>query len=52
MPGAAKEWPHFPFCGSKCQLIDLSRWLGESYAVADDSEEESAEEEDGENEPP
>lgn len=27
------EWPQFPFCGPRCQLIDLGRWLGESYRL-------------------
>jgi len=31
------EWPDFPFCSRRCQLIDLGRWLNESYRVpADD----------------
>ena len=25
----------FPFCSPRCQLIDLGRWLGEEYRVAD-----------------
>lgn len=25
----------FPFCSSRCQLIDLGRWLGEEYRVPD-----------------
>jgi endogenous inhibitor of DNA gyrase (YacG/DUF329 family) len=28
------EWPQFPFCSSRCRLIDLGRWLGEDYRVA------------------
>jgi uncharacterized protein len=24
-----------PFCSSRCQLIDLGRWLGEEYRVPD-----------------
>jgi endogenous inhibitor of DNA gyrase (YacG/DUF329 family) len=27
------EWPHFPFCSDRCKLIDLGRWLGESYRI-------------------
>ena len=23
----------FPFCGERCQLVDLGRWLGEEYRV-------------------
>jgi endogenous inhibitor of DNA gyrase (YacG/DUF329 family) len=25
--------PFFPFCGERCKLIDLGRWLGEKYRV-------------------
>jgi endogenous inhibitor of DNA gyrase (YacG/DUF329 family) len=27
------EWPEFPFCSSRCKLIDLGRWLGEEYKI-------------------
>ena len=27
------EWPEFPFCSARCRLIDLGRWLGESYVI-------------------
>jgi endogenous inhibitor of DNA gyrase (YacG/DUF329 family) len=27
----AADWPEFPFCSSRCRLIDLGRWLGEAY---------------------
>jgi uncharacterized protein len=34
--------PSFPFCGERCKLIDLGRWLGERYRIpikpADDAE--------------
>lgn len=23
----------FPFCSSRCQLVDLSNWIGERYAI-------------------
>lgn len=23
----------FPFCGERCKLIDLGRWLGEKYRI-------------------
>jgi hypothetical protein len=23
----------FPFCGDRCRLIDLGRWLGEKYQI-------------------
>jgi uncharacterized protein len=32
-------WPNFPFCCSRCRLIDLGRWLGENYRVTSDLEE-------------
>ena len=37
------EWPEFPFCGRRCKVIDLGRWLGEkySYRVAADPGEEA-----------
>lgn len=25
----------FPFCSARCQMIDLGRWLGEEYRIAD-----------------
>lgn len=28
-----KDWPAYPFCGERCKLIDLGRWLGESYRL-------------------
>ncbi len=37
-----------PFCSERCRLIDLGRWLGESYQVplprhaAEDDEDEQA----------
>ena len=40
MVGADRSaWPDFPFCSSRCRLIDLGRWLGENYHVAADPEE-------------
>jgi len=32
-------WPDFPFCSSRCRLIDLGRWLGGRYHVSADPEE-------------
>ena len=32
----AEDWPSFPFCSSKCKLIDLGRWLKEGYRVPTD----------------
>jgi endogenous inhibitor of DNA gyrase (YacG/DUF329 family) len=38
--------PTVPFCSDRCRLIDLGRWLDESYSVpapaADDEEAEDA----------
>ena len=46
MPGAACEWPEYPFCGKRCRTVDMGRWLGESYTiVAADQEPEREEEE-------
>jgi endogenous inhibitor of DNA gyrase (YacG/DUF329 family) len=37
------RWPEFPFCGARCKLIDLGRWLGERYVTRPQTEtEESA----------
>ena len=47
MPGAACEWPEHPFCGKRCRLIDMGRWLGESYSITaadQESERDEAEE--------
>jgi endogenous inhibitor of DNA gyrase (YacG/DUF329 family) len=27
------EWPEYPFCSDRCRLIDLGRWLGETYRI-------------------
>lgn len=39
--------PAKPFCGERCRLIDLGRWLGEDYALpaapSDDESEAAAE---------
>jgi hypothetical protein len=34
-----------PFCGERCRLIDLGRWLGETYRLPADEkrDDESAE---------
>ncbi len=31
-------WPDFPFCSSRCRLIDLGRWLGQDYRIAEEPE--------------
>jgi len=45
--GTDNRWR--PFCSERCQLADLSRWLGESYVIA--GEQADGDEEDG-NDPP
>ena len=32
---AARKPDPFPFCSDRCQMIDLGRWLGEEYRIAD-----------------
>jgi uncharacterized protein len=34
---SAAEWPYLPFCSERCRLIDLGRWLGESYRIASET---------------
>ena len=29
------ENPDFPFCSRRCRMVDLGKWLGEEYRVAD-----------------
>lgn len=36
--------PVFPFCGTRCKMVDLGKWLGQEYRVPDRSVDE---EEDG-----
>ncbi len=36
MPGNWADYPDYPFCTRRCRTIDLGRWLGEGYRVADD----------------
>lgn len=31
----------FPFCSERCKLVDLGRWLGEEYVIADSSDDPS-----------
>ena len=28
-----QDLPFLPFCGDRCKLIDLGRWLGGQYAL-------------------
>ena len=32
-PVDLEKTPTVPFCSDRCRLIDLGRWLDESYAV-------------------
>ena len=34
-PPTRDAHPHFPFCGKRCQLTDLSRWFGGEYSLSD-----------------
>jgi uncharacterized protein len=53
MTGASQaEWPDFPFCSPRCKLVDLGRWLGESYRVPDEGETEEAPDSSDESETP
>ncbi|MBK7860723.1 MAG: DNA gyrase inhibitor YacG [Archangiaceae bacterium] len=27
--------PSFPFCSARCRAVDLGKWLGEEFRVAD-----------------
>ncbi|HEY3359828.1 MAG TPA: DNA gyrase inhibitor YacG [Polyangia bacterium] len=38
--------PAFPFCSSRCRLVDLGKWLGEEYRIP------AAPEDEGDDEPP
>jgi len=35
---SSAEWPEFPLCSARCRLIDLGRWLGESYVIRPEQE--------------
>ncbi|WP_337177158.1 DNA gyrase inhibitor YacG [Paludisphaera sp.] len=28
-----EDLPTFPFCSERCRLVDLGRWIDESYAI-------------------
>lgn len=32
---AGKELKTFPFCGVRCQQVDLQRWMGGRYAIVE-----------------
>lgn len=42
LEGPITDWPQFPFCCRKCRLIDLGRWLDESYGIAAEEPDEEA----------
>lgn len=31
--GTRSTNPAFPFCSSRCKLLDLGKWLGEDYRI-------------------
>jgi len=41
------ESPALPFCSVRCKRLDLHRWLGESYGLPLDPEEEDQPERNG-----
>jgi endogenous inhibitor of DNA gyrase (YacG/DUF329 family) len=41
--------PTAPFCGERCRLVDLGRWLDESYAVTTPRTSDDDEADDGAN---
>lgn len=47
-----KEWPEWPFCGKRCRLVDLGRWLGGSYRIESPAREEDMDDADSVNSPP
>jgi len=51
MQGDRSAWPHHPFCGERCRLIDLGRWLKEEYTLPTD-EAEAIPPEEGETDSP
>ena len=28
-----KAWPHYPFCSSRCKLLDLGQWFDEEHRI-------------------
>jgi endogenous inhibitor of DNA gyrase (YacG/DUF329 family) len=37
--------PFRPFCGERCKMIDLGKWITEVYQVPDDKDDEGKERE-------
>lgn len=35
VPTVTPRPKHFPFCSSRCQLIDLGKWLDEEFKVSE-----------------
>ena len=29
------EWPDFPFCSSRCRLVDLGKWINGEYKISE-----------------
>ncbi len=40
MEGERADWPQLPFCSPRCKKIDFGRWLGGTYRVPAESDEE------------
>ncbi len=38
---------HYPFCGQRCHLIDLGRWLSNDYVIASEDPNEKGSGNDG-----
>ena len=47
-----KEWPEWPFCGKRCRLVDLGRWLSGSYRIETPARMEDLEDADAVDSPP
>jgi endogenous inhibitor of DNA gyrase (YacG/DUF329 family) len=35
LDGTPRAGDAYPFCSERCRLVDLSRWLDESYRIPD-----------------
>lgn len=40
-PVVWEQNPHRPFCSERCRLVDLGRWLDESYRIGSPLDDES-----------
>ena len=47
-----EQSPAMPFCGQRCRLVDLGRWLDQRYALPQGYEEEAQQEQPPEGEEP